>query len=285
MAYNFLRGDRDQRFLLPPDLRDWLPEGHLAWLILDVVDQLDLTPFYRAHRADGHGHPAYDPKLVLGVLLYGYCLRVRSSRQLERRCTEDLAFRVLAANQTPDHVTLARFRVRHQQALAGFLIESLKLCAAAGMVRVGVVALDGTKVAANAASRANRTLVKLEKEVAEILREAAESDQAEDRQHGPTRGDELPAELANPTGGWPASRRPRRGWKPRQPTGSGGMSSGSRTWPQRPGPAAESPGPTSSPAAVMRRPTRGPSPTPPIPIAALCPLATAPCRATTPRPW
>jgi transposase len=74
MAYNFLRGDRDQRFLLPPDLRDWLPEGHLAWLILDVVDQLDLTPFYRAHRADGHGHPAYDPKLVLGVLLYGYCL-------------------------------------------------------------------------------------------------------------------------------------------------------------------------------------------------------------------
>jgi transposase len=200
MAYNFLRGDRDQRFLLPPDLRDWLPEGHLAWFILDVVDKLDLTSFYRAHRADGHGHPAYDPKLVLGVLLYGYCLGVRSSRQLERRCTEDLAFPVLAANQTPDHVTLARFRVRHQQALAGFLIESLKLCAAAGMVRVGVVALDGTKVAANAASRANRTLVKLEKEVAEILREAAETDQAEDRQHGPTRGDELPAELPNPTG-------------------------------------------------------------------------------------
>src|ERR687887_969930 len=85
----------------PPDLRDWLPDGHLAWFILDVVDQLDLQPFYRAHRDDGHGHPAYDPKTLVGVLLYGYCLGVRSSRQLERRCLEDIAFRVLAANQTP----------------------------------------------------------------------------------------------------------------------------------------------------------------------------------------
>jgi transposase len=170
MAYNFLRGDRDQPFLLPPDLRDWLPEGHLAWFILDVVDQLDLDAFLRVHRADGHGHPAYDPKLLLGVLLYGYCLGIRSSRQLERRCTEDIAFRVLAANQTPDHVTIARFRVRHEQALAGFLVASLKLCATAGMVRVGTVALDGTKLAGNAADKANRTLDKLEAEVTEILR-------------------------------------------------------------------------------------------------------------------
>ena len=131
MTYNFLGCDRDQPFLLPPDLRDWLPRAHLAWFILDAVDQLDLAPFYRAHRDDGHGHPAYDPKLLLGVLLYGSCLGVRSSRQLERRCQEDLAFRVLAANQTPDHVTIARFRVRHQQALAGFLGQSLQLCAAA----------------------------------------------------------------------------------------------------------------------------------------------------------
>jgi transposase len=200
MAYNFLRGDRDQPFLLPPDLRDWLPEGHLAWFILDVVDQLDLTPFYRAHRADGHGHPAYDPKLVLGVLLYGYAIGVRSSRQLERRCHQDIAFRVLAANQVPDHVTVARFRARHQQALAGFLVESLRLCAAAGLVRPGVIALDGTKVAANAASRANRTLAKLQAEVAETLREAAETDQAEDLKRGPTLGDELPANLASPSG-------------------------------------------------------------------------------------
>jgi transposase len=152
MTYNFLRAERDQPFLLPPDLRDWLPAGHLAWFILDVVDQLDLAPFYRAHRDDGHGHPAYDPKTLLGVLLYAYCVGVRSSRQIERRLTEDIAFRVLAANQTPDHVTVARFRVRHQQALADFLVASLKLCEAAGMVRLGVVALDGTKVAANAAN-------------------------------------------------------------------------------------------------------------------------------------
>jgi transposase len=200
MAYNFLRGYRDQPFLLPPDLRDWLPADHLAWFVRDVVDQLDLGPFLRGYRADGHGHPAYDPTMLLGVLLYAYAIGVRSSRQIERHCREDLAFRVLAGNQLPDHVTIARFRVRHQQALAGFLVESLRLCAAAGLVRVGVVALDGTKVAANAASRANRTLVNLEEEVAQILREAADADQAEDHPHGPARGDELPAELTSPSG-------------------------------------------------------------------------------------
>ncbi len=197
MSYNFLRADRDQPFLLPPDLRDWLPAGHLAWFILDVVDQLDLQPFYQQHRDDGHGHPAYDPKTLLGVLLYGYCLGVRSSRQLERRCHEDIAFRVLAANQTPDHVTIARFRARHEQALAGFLVASLKLCAAAGMVQVGTVALDGTKLAGNAADKANRTQEKLEVEVAEILRQAAEADRHEDRLFGEARGDELPPELAS----------------------------------------------------------------------------------------
>jgi transposase len=200
MAYHFLRGDRGQPFLLPPDLRDWLPQEHLAWFVLDVVDQLDLAPFYRAHRDDGHGHPAYDPKVLLGVLLYAYAIGVRSSRQVERRLTEDVAFRVLAANQTPDHVTIARFRVRHETALAGFLLESLRLCAAAGMVRVGTVALDGTKLAGNAAERANRTLAKLEEEVAEILRQAAEADRREDGEHGDARGDELPAELASKAG-------------------------------------------------------------------------------------
>jgi transposase len=200
MAYNFLRGDRDQPFLLPPDLRDWLPEGHLAWFVIDVVNQLDLQPFYRAHRDDGHGHPAYDPKTLLGVLLYAYAIGVRSSRQIERRCHEDVAFRVLAANQAPDHVTIARFRVRHETALAGFLVESLRLCAAAGMVRLGTVALDGTKLAGNAAERANRTHDKLRDEVAEILRQAAEVDQREDGEHGDARGDELPEALAAEAG-------------------------------------------------------------------------------------
>jgi transposase len=165
-----------------------------------VVDQLDLGPFLAAYRADGYGHPAYDPKALLGVLLYAYAIGVRSSRQIERRCTEDVAFRVLACDQAPDHVTIARFRVRHQQALAGFLVESLKLCAAAGMVRVGTVALDGTKLAGNAAERANRTLTKLEEEVAEILRQAAEADQRDDGEHGDARRDELPAALASKAG-------------------------------------------------------------------------------------
>ena len=177
---------------------EWLPADHLAWFVLDVVDQLNLGPFLAAYRADGHGHPAYDPKLLLGVLLYAYAVGVRSSRQVVRRCTEDLAFRVLAGNQVPDHVTIARFRVRHQQALAELLVQSLRLCAAAGLVRLGLVALDGTKVAGNAADKANRTLAKLDEEVAEILRQAADGDEAEDRKHGPAQGDKLPAELASP---------------------------------------------------------------------------------------
>jgi transposase len=196
MAFNFLPCARDQGFLLPPDLREWLPADHLAWFVLDVVDQLDLGPFLRSYRADGHGRAAYDPRMLLGVLLYAYCTGIRSSRQIERRCTEDIAFRVLAANATPDHVTLARFRVRHEQALAGLLVASLKLCAAAGMIRPGLVSLDGTKVAANAAAAANRTHAKLTEQVAELLEQAAQSDRAEDAEHGTARGDELPRALA-----------------------------------------------------------------------------------------
>src|SRR5512132_1826751 len=132
MAYNFLACDRGQAFLLPPDIRDWLPSNHLAWFVLDVVEQLDLGPFLAAYRADGHGRAAYEPRMLLGVLLYAYCTGIRSSRQIERRCHEDIAFRVLAANTTPDHVTIAPFRVRHDQALPGLLVQSLRLCAAAG---------------------------------------------------------------------------------------------------------------------------------------------------------
>src|SRR5215213_9599067 len=110
MAYNFRVCDRDQAFLLPPDVRDWLPEDHLAWFVLDVVDQLDLGPFLKAYRADGHGRAAYAPRMLLAVLLYAYGTGVRSSRQIERRCQEDIAFRILSGNTTPDHVTIARFR-------------------------------------------------------------------------------------------------------------------------------------------------------------------------------
>jgi transposase len=196
MAYNFRTCDRDQAFLLPPDVRDWLPADHLAWFILDVVDQLDLSPFLAAYRTDGHGRAAYSPRMLLAVLLYAYCTGVRSSRQVERRCTEDIAFRVLAGNSTPDHVTIARFRVRHEQALAGLLVASLKLCAAAGMVRLGLVALDGTKIQANAAAAANRTHAHLQAQVAELLQQAAEADRAEDQEDGAGHGQALPRALA-----------------------------------------------------------------------------------------
>jgi transposase len=195
MAYNFLTCDRDQVFLLPPDVREWLPADHLAWFVLDVVDQLDLGPFLKAYRADGHGRAAYEPRMLLAVLLYAYCTGIRSSRQIERRCHEDIAFRVLSGNSTPDHVTIARFRVRHEQALAGLLVASLKLCAAAGLVRLGLIALDGTKIEANAAAAANRTHAHLEKQVAELLEQAAATDQAEYYEHGAARGDMLPRAL------------------------------------------------------------------------------------------
>jgi transposase len=282
MAYNFLGCDRDQPFLLPPDLRDWLPEGHLAWFVLDLADQLDLTPFYRAHRDEGHGHPAYDPKALLGVLLYGYCLGVRSSRQLERRCTEDLAFRILVANQAPDHVTIARFRARHEQALAGFLVESLKLCAAAGMGKVGTVALDGTKLAGNAADKANRTHDKLQAEVAEILRQAAETDQHEDRLLGDARGGELPPALAGKADRLARLRRAKaqleaeaaareQAYQPRVAAHTAAAKAKGRQ-------------PASSSVGRRRRPTPRRPPTSPTPTAACCTPATAPCRATTPRP-
>jgi transposase len=203
MAYNFLPCPRDQAFLLPPDLREWLPADHLAWFVLDVVDQLDLDPFLRAYRADGHGRAAYDPGMLLGVLLYAYCTGIRSSRQIERRCHEDIAFRVLSANSTPDHVTLARFRVRHERALAGLLVQSLRLCAAAGLVCLGTVALDGTKLAANAAAKRNRTSeelqARMQAEVQRMLEQAAQTDQREDQQAAAQR-QALPPELASSTG-------------------------------------------------------------------------------------
>ncbi len=193
MAYNFVSADRGQRFLLPPDMADWLPEGHLAWFVIDVVDQIDLDRFRRVYRSDGHGRPAYDPSVMVALLLYAYCSGVRSSRVIERRCVEDIAFRVLAGNLCPDHVTIARFRSRHAGALAEVFIDSLRLCAEAGLVRLGVVALDGTKMGTDAATDANRTLEELTKTVAEMLTDADGIDRAEDEEPPP---DPTPKQLA-----------------------------------------------------------------------------------------
>src|ERR687885_1242125 len=142
MPQNFLACDRDQELLLPPSLRDWLPDDHLAWFVLEIVDELDLSAFYGAYRVDGHGRAAHDPAMMVALLVYAYAIGVRSSRAIERRCREDVAFRVITANQAPDHATLARFRVRHELALSEVFTQVLLLCADAGVVRVGIVAVD-----------------------------------------------------------------------------------------------------------------------------------------------
>jgi transposase len=180
VGFNFIGPDRDQVFLLPPDMRDWLPADHLAWFVIDVVDQVDLSRFRAAYRADGHGRPAYDPAAMVAVLLYAYCAGIRSSRVIERRCQEDVAFRVLAGGLMPDHVTLARFRTRHAEALAAVFVDSLRLCAEAGLIRLGAVALDGSKIGADARPDGNRTLAELDALINGMLDEAAAVDAAED---------------------------------------------------------------------------------------------------------
>jgi transposase len=194
MPQNFLTCDREQSLLLPPSLREWLPEDHLAWFVLDAVAELDLEAFYAGYRADGWGRAAFDPAMMVALLLYAYVIGERSSRAIERRCREDVAFRVITANQVPDHATIARFRARHELALGQLFTQVLGLCARSGLVSLGVVALDSTKVAANASSAATRTYEQIAEE---LLADAAAIDAAEDQQFGQSRGDELPPELAD----------------------------------------------------------------------------------------
>jgi transposase len=197
MAQNFLSCDREQELLLPPSLRDWLGDDHVAWFVLDAVQTMDLTEFYGAYRADGHGRAAHDPAMMVALLLYSYSLGERSSRVIERRCSEDVPTRVICANRAPDHTTIARFRARHQEALARTFTQILGLCARAGLVSVGVVALDGTAINADAARVATRSHAQIGEEVERMLGEAAQVDAAEDEQFGEARGDELPPGLAD----------------------------------------------------------------------------------------
>jgi transposase len=195
VSQNFLPCDRDQQYLMPASLRNWLPEDHLAWFVLDAVSEMDLASFYAAYRQDGWGRAAYEPGMLVALLLYAYCEGERSSRQIERRCREDIAFRVLAANQTPDHATICRFRELHEEALAGLFVEVLRLCAEAGLLRVGVVALDGTKLRANASREQNRASAEIDAEVRRILAEAERVDAEENARFGQERDDELPPDL------------------------------------------------------------------------------------------
>jgi len=197
MPQNFIACDREQVLLLPPSLRDWLPDDHLALFVLDAVTQLDLEAFYGSYRRDGHGRAAHDPAMMVALLLYAYARGQRSSRLIERDCVENVAYRVITGNQAPDHATIARFRQRHETAIAGLFGSVLGLCAQAGMVKVGVIAIDGTKVHASASHHANRDYEQIARD---ILAEADAVDRHEDELHGERRGDELPPHLSSSQG-------------------------------------------------------------------------------------
>jgi len=191
--------------MLAPSLQEWLPENHLARFIADVTEQLDLSKIYAGYaRRDGRGQLGYHPLLMSRLLLYGYAVGVSSSRVIERKTYEDVAFRYLAADQHPDHDTIATFRQQHLNTLAGLFTQALQLCQKAGLVKLGHVAIDGSKLQANASKhkamsygRMRETEERLRAEVDEMLRRAQETDVAEDRQYGKgKRGDELPEELA-----------------------------------------------------------------------------------------
>lgn len=209
MARDFRPVDRDTGFLLPPDVRDWLPAEHLAWTVIDAVETLDLTALVSTYRLGGQGRRAYDPTMMLTLLIYAYAVGQTSSRQIERSCEHDVAFKVITANQTPDHDTIAAFRVRHREVFSELFVQVLALCRAAGLARVGTIAVDGTKLAGNASSRANRTAAGIDKSLAgldglaglagvveERVGAAEAADAGEDAEHGPgRRGDEPPEQM------------------------------------------------------------------------------------------
>ena len=207
MAQNFIEGCSVQGFLLPPDVREWLPADHLAWFVIDAVAEMDLLAFYGAYRADGHGRAAYEPSLMVALVLYAFAGGQRSSRAIERHCRQDVAYRVITGNLIPDHATIARFICRHERALAGLFADVLKLCGRAGLVRPSVVSIDGTRIAGNASPEVNYEFDRIARE---IVAEAKATDEAEDELYGETRGDELPERLRTPEGRREFFRRARR---------------------------------------------------------------------------
>ena len=204
MIKTYLPYEPDQQLLLPAALQEWLPDDHLAYFISDVVDQLDMSKVSARYERERRGGPPYHPRMMVKVLLYGYCVGVASSRRIARRLHEDIAFRVLAANNTPDFRTISDFRKDNVDALSALFVQVLALCQQAGLVKLGHVALDGTKVKANASKhkamsyqRMKEKAAQLAAEVAELLRQAQAADDEEDRRYGKDkRGDELPEELA-----------------------------------------------------------------------------------------
>src|SRR5919204_6531377 len=220
MAQNFIECRREQGFLLPPDVREWLPGDHLAWFVIDAVAEMDLEAFYVAYRVDGHGRAAYEPSVMVALVLYAFATSVRSSRAIERHCRQDVAYRVITGNLVPDHATIARFIDRHQQALGALFTEVLRLCEKAGLVESGVVSIDGTRIAGNASPEVNCSLEQIAQE---IIAKTVASDQAEDEEFGEARGDELPEQLRTPEGRREffrqAREQMRREQKSREPAG------------------------------------------------------------------
>ena len=204
MGQNFIPDTVNQTLLFPPSLHDWLPEGHLARFLLDVVSALDLSAIYTSYQEkDGRGQAAYAPEMMVRLLLYGYARGVYSSRKIQTRTFEDVAFRYLSGDQHPDHATIAEFRKRHLEALSGLFTQALLLCSEAGLVKLGHVSIDGTKIKANASKHKamsykhmNETEARLKQEIDALLAEAEKTDAEEDAQYGKGKhGDELPAEL------------------------------------------------------------------------------------------
>jgi transposase len=210
MSYNFAGGSGgDQGYLLPPDPREWLPRGHLAWAVREQVSGMDLARFVARYRADGQGEKAYHPRLMVCLVMYCYCKGIRSSRAIEMATYDDVGARVLAENLHPDHATVARFVARHEQAVKGLLVASLVACARQGLVSVDVVAGDGTKVKANASMAANATAEQLETGIAELERllsaevdawfaQAQAADAAEDALLGDGDGEDRPGPGSGP---------------------------------------------------------------------------------------
>ena len=200
MGYHFIECDRDQRFLLPEDMRDWLPEDDVCWFLIDIVEKMDLYPFYLKYNPEGMGRRAYDPRMLLCLMIYAYALGERSSRRIEALCRRDVAFRVVTGNRTPDHTTICRFRKDNAEELERAFTEALELCVKEGAVDPGVLAVDGTRIEANASMDRNIEMdEQLKRTVRRWLEEADKTDEAEDELYGPeNRENKVPERLADP---------------------------------------------------------------------------------------
>ncbi len=195
MTHKYVDCDRDQLFLLPPSMLDWLPEDDLAYFVIDTVKVIDTSAFHDRY-LDGPGRPAYHPDMMLALLLYAYCNGVRSSRAIERACRRDIAYRVIAANKVPDHATIARFRADNEVGIEGVFVQVLRLCATAGLASLGKIAIDGTKIGSDAALDANRDADAIRAEIKAILADAASTDASEDAEQQSLDGEPLPERLA-----------------------------------------------------------------------------------------